>query len=239
LTTLLCCSQAPGPMPNLPMALPGSLPLPPVPKAVLLPRCSLDVGSGEVRCDNGLVDVLTCPSTGAAWALLSILASDKAPVVRVLLAWPVERAPAPIGSAPAAVPPGDAGEPLEGQHSFKIIHGAAPVVVKVYQRKPATWKGIDDPATEIAAMHALSSPGHKGVAPMLACIRDKRYLYIVSEYYAGGDLCEFMGERLKRGVAGLEAGQACDLFTQTLDALQYMHRHRIAHRLVAHDNKRR
>jgi serine/threonine protein kinase len=152
-----------------------------------------------------LVEVLTCPATRQAFVVDRVLCGDKAPAVRIVLAQPLD--PVPHDNYRVRRRPGRA------------------VAIKIVARRC-----LEDPDSEIAAMRALSSPGHPSVAPLLGCMQDEEHTYLVTSFYEGGDLYNLMARRCERRQGGLDEREARGYFLQILDGLEYMHARKFAHR---------
>jgi hypothetical protein len=156
-----------------------------------------------------MVKVLTCPSTRQAFVVDRVLCGDKAPAVRIVLAQPLDPVP-------------------HNECRFRRRPGRA-VAIKVFHRR--CHRRPDDPDLEIAAMRALSSPGHPNVAPLLGCMQDEEHTYLVTNYYEGGDLFELVSLRSERRLPGpSDQRAACACLLQILDGLEYMHTRGFAHR---------
>jgi serine/threonine protein kinase len=169
------------------------------------------------------LEVLTCPSTQQHYLLDRAICDAKAPAMRIVLAWPLEPVP---------------------HQERRFRRGAGPpVAIKIFAHRlpsPAPGRrisakaragaGHDDPDSEIAAMHLLSTPGHPAVAPLLGCMQDQRCTYLVTAFYPGGDLFSLIERRAQRGKRGLRGRAACAYLLQILDGLEYMHARGLAHR---------
>lgn len=65
-------------------------------------------------------------------------------------------------------------------------HGPASVVIKVVPHHSGCVSNADSPLREVAALQLL--PNHPHITPLLACMQDLHFVYLVFPYLAGGDL---------------------------------------------------
>jgi len=95
------------------------------------------------------------------------------------------------------------------------------VVIKAvpHPGSPRSSACVDDPRTEIAAMQLLHH--HPNVIPLLDCLIDKDYYYLVLPYMEGGDLFTYLD---MAGEGGLEEEEAVEYFYQICEGLLEMKR---------------
>jgi serine/threonine protein kinase len=103
--------------------------------------------------------------------------------------------------------------------------------IKIYNKR-----ALDDPKLRKCVMREakiLKKVNHPNIVHYFEDIQGKNNFYIITEFVRGLSLTDHVfGKALKR----LQENEACEIFTQILQGLEYLHRNSITHRDVRLEN---
>lgn len=77
----------------------------------------------------------------------------------------------------------------------------------------------------------LKQIDHPNIVKLFEIIENEQRIYLIMEYASGGELFEFIV-----GKDRLSERQACELYLQILNGIEYLHKHGIAHRDLKPEN---
>ena len=102
------------------------------------------------------------------------------------------------------------------------------VAIKSFKKQNCTEKNMERIINERDIMKELNN---KNIIKILDYFEDENYIFIVMEYINGGNLYSFIKKRMK-----LKEKMAKYIFKQIISAINYIHKHNIAHKDIKLEN---